>query len=96
MRAGSSLIAVRFSLCVSFRSRTRGLPNIRVCRYWFAAVIGPRQRIRRIKACSATPSATASSLPAVPINPIIESSARVRVVGRNLTRDFTVSFTEDQ
>jgi len=52
MRAGLNPIAVRFSLCVSFRSRIRGLQNIRVCRYWFVAVIGLRQRIRRIKARS--------------------------------------------
>src|ERR1700686_263552 len=45
MRAGLSPIAVRLSLCVSFRSRIRGLQNIRVCRSWFVEAIGLRQRI---------------------------------------------------
>src|ERR1700675_3857368 len=50
MHAGLSPIAVRLSLCVSFRSRIRGSQNIRVCRYWFAAATGLRRRIHRPRA----------------------------------------------
>jgi hypothetical protein len=44
MRDGSSPIADRFSLCVSFRLKTRALQSIRACQYWFAAAISRSSR----------------------------------------------------